>query len=120
MIAQNNEYMQEATQALYECNADELIRQQCFAREEYNRYQRTIKKALKDATEERDCALATIREQENTIQKKDATIQEQKTALQEKDSALQEKDASLQEQKTTIQEQNAEIARLRALLNQKP
>lgn len=91
MIANNNECMQEATQALYECNADELIRQQCFAREEYNRYQRTIKKALKDATEERDCALAALREKE--------------TALQEKDAALQE--------------QNAEIARLRALLAEK-
>ena len=125
-MAEGNEYLMQATKELYECNADELIRQQCFAREEYNRYQRTIKKALKDATEERDCALATIREQENTIQKKDATIQEQKTALQEKDSALQEKDASLQEKDAALQEkdaalqeQDAEIARLQALLNAK-
>ena len=91
VIADKNEFMEEATQALFECNADELIRQQCYAREEYNRYQRTVQKALKDATQERDQALAE---------------------LQEKDAALAEKDALLTEKE-------AEIARLRALLDER-
>ena len=91
MLAAKNECMQEATQALFECNADELIRQQCYAREEYNRYQRTVQKALKDATQERDQALAE---------------------LQEKDAALAEKDALLSKME-------AENARLRALLDER-
>lgn len=51
-LAEGDEYMAQATQELYECNADELIQQQCRAREEYYQYQRTINKALKDTTEE--------------------------------------------------------------------
>lgn len=34
MIATENEYMEEAIQTLYECNADEIIREQCIARAE--------------------------------------------------------------------------------------
>ena len=54
MIAEGNETLMQATQALFECNTDELIRQQCYAREEYYKYQRTIDKALKDTAAERD------------------------------------------------------------------
>ncbi len=46
MIAENNKYMEEALQALYECNADDVIREQCLARVEQlakeNYYLRTI------------------------------------------------------------------------------
>ena len=69
MLAAKNECMQEATQALFECNADELIRQQCYTREEYNRYQRTVQKALKDATQERDQALAELQEKDALLAK---------------------------------------------------
>ena len=74
MIAERNETLMQATQALFECNTDELIRQQCYAREEYYKYQRTIDKALKDATAERDQlaeekanAMETIQKQEDEI-----------------------------------------------------
>ena len=42
MIAEKNKYMSEAAMAMYELNADEIIRQQCIAREEYNRYEKMI------------------------------------------------------------------------------
>ena len=34
MIAEKNKYMSEAAMAMYELNADEIIRQQCMARED--------------------------------------------------------------------------------------
>lgn len=95
MIAENNEYMTEATQALYEYNADYVIRQKCEAREEYERRQRTLHKKLSDAQEK---------------------IQEQEECLREKDSILQEKDSKLQEQDKLLKEQENEIERLKALL----
>ena len=104
-MAEGNEYLMQATQELYECNADELIRQQCRAREEYYKYQRTIDKALKDTTAERD-RLATERNQ-LAAEKAEAleTIQKQQNALKEKDDALQA--------------QADEILRLQALLAEK-
>ena len=94
MLAAKNECMQEATQALFECNADALIRQQCYAREEYNRYQRTVQKALKDATQERDQALAELQEKDAALAEKDASIAEKDASLAEKDASIAEKDAS--------------------------
>ena len=59
MITEKNEFMQEASQAMYEFTADDLIREQCRAREEYNRRERTwkrdnamLKVALNDALSE--------------------------------------------------------------------
>ena len=88
MIAEGNETLMQATQALFECNTDELIRQQCYAREEYYKYQRTIDKALKDTTAERD-QLAEEKEQ-LVIEKMKAmeTIQKQQDALNEKDDEI--------------------------------
>ena len=40
--------MQEATETLYALNADELIRQQCLAREDYYRTQNTYDKVIND------------------------------------------------------------------------
>lgn len=42
MIAEKNKYMSEAAAAMYELNADEIVRQQCRAREEYNRHEKMI------------------------------------------------------------------------------
>ena len=126
MIAEGNEYLMQATQELYECNTDDLIRQQCYAREEYYKYQRTIDKVLKDTTAERD-RLAEEKDQlltennqlttqNNQLTTKNAealkTIQEQKNSLQEKNNALKEKDNALKEK-------DAEILRLKALLASK-
>lgn len=69
MIAEKNEAMQEASQAIYEFSADELIRQQCRARDEYYR---------KERTRERDEAAMTakIKEQAATIDELTAKLAE--------------------------------------------
>ena len=67
MIAANNKYMKEATQALYEYNSDYVIRQKCEAREEYECRQRTMNRLLTEAQEK-------LKEQEAALQAKDAEI----------------------------------------------
>lgn len=52
MLAQNNEYIKEATNTVYELTADEKIRLQCEAREEYYRSQRTLQNKLEKANAE--------------------------------------------------------------------
>ena len=84
MIAEGNETLMQATQALFECNTDELIRQQCCAREEYYRYQRTIDKALKDATAERDQLAEEKAKAMETIQKQEEEILRLKALLASK------------------------------------
>ena len=43
-MAKENEYLQEAAQSLYVANADEIVRQQCIARELAERRERTLER----------------------------------------------------------------------------
>lgn len=71
MLAQNNEYLEEAANSIYQANAEEIVRQQCRAREDAERRERTlirnynlIKEELASANAELANANARIRELE--------------------------------------------------------
>lgn len=51
MLTKDNEYLQEAAESLYTANADEIIRQQCIAREDAERRERTLERNYKLAQE---------------------------------------------------------------------
>ena len=44
MFAKDNEFLQEAAESLYVANADEIVRQQCRAREDAERLQHTLER----------------------------------------------------------------------------
>ncbi len=57
MLVKENEYLQEAAESLYVANADEIVRQQCIAREDAERRERTLerdKKLLQEELEEKN------------------------------------------------------------------
>ncbi len=80
MLAENNEYLKEATETVYELSQEEQIRMQCEAREDYNRRMLGIGR--------------TIARQTRELKEKDALLAEKDSALAEKDSII----ASLQAQ----------------------
>ncbi len=88
MLATHNEYLSEASQALFELNADEIAREKSRARDD-------------------------MRKLKNSIDRKIAQLEQ---ALAESNQALSEKDQALSEKDQALAEQDAEIARLRALL----
>ena len=44
MLVKDNEYLEEAANSLYVANADEIVRQQCRAREDAERRERTLER----------------------------------------------------------------------------
>ena len=74
MLAEKNEYLEEAAQSVYVANSDDIVRQKCYAREEVIRYERS----LKDKIAERDRIIA---ENEKTIADKDKTIAEMQAEI---------------------------------------
>ena len=52
MLAENNEYLKEATETVYEISQEEQIRMQCEAREDYNRRMLGIGRLLAKQTRE--------------------------------------------------------------------
>ena len=51
-MVKDNEYLQEAAQSIYIANADEMIKQKCRAREEYERHERTVQRDMKRLKEQ--------------------------------------------------------------------
>ena len=74
-LAQNDAFMDSALQSIYESNADEITRQKCRAREEYNKreqfatQQMEINKLLTKQLEEKDDEIAALKKilEENGI-----------------------------------------------------
>jgi hypothetical protein len=73
---------------MYELNADDIMRQQCEAREEYNRHERWMK-----------------RRYEKLEQNSKAQLAEKDTELAEKDAELAEKDRMIAELQAQLAEQ---------------
>ena len=64
MMTENNEYLQEAAESLYIANADEIVRQQCIAREDAERRERTLEHRLQIAEEQKRQANVALAEQQ--------------------------------------------------------
>ena len=103
MIAKNNEILSSATESLYQLNADTLVREQCQAREDFEKHERTQRKQLADLKK-------TVHEQADTINELADTINEQADTINEQADTIIEKDSQ-------IQDLNKEIASLKAELN---
>ena len=108
MIAENNEFMQEATETLYALNADELIRQQCLAREDYYRTQNTYDKVINDQAQ-------MILNQELEIE----SLNNEKAALAVQNDSLTAENDSLAAEIDSLSAENRKLlARIKQLETQ--
>ncbi len=100
MLAQNNNYFKEASETVYELTQEEQIRQQCLAREDYNRTMKgiennfaaqkheiaTLKKDLADANQQISAQSKQLSEKNQQLSEKDALIASLKAQLAEKNA----------------------------------
>lgn len=70
MIAKNNEYLSEASQTLYEMNADEIIQEKCYARLRYTQQQNSMNRKMNELTAENERLTARIAELETQLKEK--------------------------------------------------
>lgn len=79
-LVKDNEYLQEAADSIYKANADEIVRQQCRAREEAERREKTLErdiKILRDDLENTKEDLENTKEDlENTKEERDMLKEE--------------------------------------------
>ncbi len=93
MLAQNNDFIRQASETVYQLSQEEAIRQQCEAREDYYRRENG-KKAAMEAKDN------TIREQAETIKKLTDDI----SRLSEENTALKSTLASFQKELSSLKQ----------------
>ena len=102
MIAKDNEYLTEASETLYELNADQMIQERCYARRCFMVNQNITNQEMekltaeKEALEEQNAALNM--EKEAWTEEKEV-LTEEKEALIAKIKALEEQNAALTAEK---------------------
>ena len=94
-LAEQLPILEEAAQTVYSVTRDEGIRQQCEAREEYYRIQRTNQLLMEMKDKKLEEQSKQLVEKDEALQKKDEVIQKKDEVIQKKDEALQKKDEQL-------------------------
>jgi predicted transposase/invertase (TIGR01784 family) len=126
-LSENDELIHEATDTIYQLTQDEMIRQQCEAREDYYRRQRSVQKLLNRQKQTLKDNEVLIRQQENAIKQKDEsikqkedalkqkedTLKQKEDALKQKDDALKQKDDALKQKEDQIRELTSQLQALR-------
>ena len=95
MLAEKNEYLQDAVTGIAVLTEDEMIRQQCQAREDFEYWERIRENMRQKELEERD-----------------RKLEEQYKKLEEKDQMLEQQYRAISQLTQTISELNARLARL--------
>ena len=103
MLAQNNNYFKEASETVYELTQEEQIRQQCLAREDYNRTMKGIENNFAAQKHE----IATLKAD---LANANQQISEQSRELSEQSQKLSEKDQQISDYQQHIQALEAQLA----------
>ena len=94
MLAQNNHYFKEASETVYQLTQEEQIRQQCLAREDYNRTMKGIENNFAAQKHEISALKKDLADANQRISEKEQLLSEKDQQLSEKDDLI----ASLQAQ----------------------
>ena len=107
MLAQDNEYLRETSNAMYELDQDLLIRQQCQAREDFLYWERIKANHTKQVETE-------LAETKVELENQKAELENQRAELASKDAELAAKNIELEKQKNELAAKDALIAELLA------
>lgn len=102
MLVKDNEYLEETARSIYVANADEIVRQQCLAREDAERLQRSLERDNKIWKEK----YAKEKKEKNKAKEEKNRIQKEKDDLS----------GHIQEQDNMIADLQAQLAELKAQL----
>ena len=106
MIAKDNEYLKEASETLYELNADQMIQERCYARRCFMVNQNITNQEMERLTAEN---AALNREKEAWTEEKEAWTEEKEAWTEEKEAWSEEREALTAKIKA-LEEQNAALA----------
>ena len=113
MIAEKDMYMSEASQTLYELNADEITQQKCRARRDYYRRQKTINRDMERLNNEK----SRLEAEKANLEAEKANLETEKANLEAENTNLEAEKANLEAEKSSLESKNitlgAEIIELR-------
>lgn len=117
MIAKDNEYLEEAAETAYQLSAEEAIRLQCEAREDFYRQQKYVEHKLAALTKENE----EVKEKYAAAEQKLMEIEQENAAARQESFAVKQENTFIRQENFSIKQENeqlrAELERLRERLS---
>ena len=111
MLAKKDKEIESAAQAVYELTADEKIRLQCEAMEDYYKQERYNQKRLENAFHERDKAIEEMENYKKEVTFKEAEIKDKETEIKDKEAEIKDKSKEIKDLKQSMAEKEIELAK---------
>ena len=118
MLAQNNEYLQEAISGVRQLTADEKIRQQCQAREDFAYWEHIKNTKMKELGEDLQQAQDELLQAQDELQQAQGELQQTQGELQQTQGELQQTQDELQQTQGELQQTQGELQQTQGELQQ--
>lgn len=112
MLAQNNEYLEEASATVYQLSQEERVRMECEAREDYYRTQRGLQYRLDRQEAEINARNAKLEAQSAELKKQSAEMEARSAKIEAQSAEIETQSAEIKAQSAEIKAQSAEIENL--------
>jgi len=111
VLAQNNEYLQEAVSGVRQLTEDEKIRQQCQAREDFAYWERIKNNHMKELGDGLAKAKDDLQQAQDELQQTQDELQQTQGELQQTQGELQQAQGELQQANEALAQKDAELAK---------
>lgn len=109
VLAQNNEYLQEAVSGVRQLTEDEKIRQQCQAREDFAYWERIRNTRLKELGDDLEQTQGQLQQTKDKLLHTESQLQHTESQLQHTESHLQHTESQLQHTESQLQHTESQL-----------
>ena len=119
MLASKNEFIQEASETIYQLSQKEQVRLQCEAREDYYRRLRSTQLTIEENKATLERQNSEIERQNSEIERQFSEIERQNSEIERQNSEIERQFSEIERQNSEIERQNSEIEKQAAIIQQK-
>lgn len=119
MTSALNEFLSEAAEEMYRLNEQDIIRQQCRAREEFQLRQRRAQRRMEEQHRKMEEQSRAIEEQSRKMEEQSREIEEQSREIKEQNREIEEQSREIEKMQHTLTERQQTLAEQQQLLSEK-
>ena len=105
MLAEQNPIIEDAAVTMYEMSAEDAIREQCWAREDYYRTMNTLKAHINNRDK-------LLEQHIQLLEQKDREVEQKEQMIEQKEQEIEQKEQEIEQKEQMIHQKNLEIERL--------
>lgn len=117
MLAEQNPIIEDAAVTMYEMSAEDAIREQCWAREDYYRTLNTLKAHINSRDKLLEQHIQLLEQKHKEVEQKEQEIEQKEQVIEHKEQVIEQKEQTIQQKDLEIERLLQEVERLKKQSN---